>query len=163
VADVIVRAAGAADAPEVARIYVAAGNAGYGRLAGTRPLDDALVARWRIDLAPAPTRWWVAEDPPGAVVGFAGAGPSRDPVEPGLGELDTIAVDPARWRTGVGGALMAVALAALAERFDAAIAWTVAGYDEGRAFYEATGWAPDGGTRAGGREVSFRHPLGRAR
>ena len=60
----------------------------------------------------------------GQPVGFAGAGGSRDPVRPGLGELDTIAVDPPHWRTGVGGALMVVALADLAVRFREAFPWT---------------------------------------
>jgi len=123
-------------------------------------LDAALVRRWGDDLASAgPTRWWVAERD-GHAVGFAGAGASRDPVGAGLGELDTIAVDPPHWRTGVGGALMAVALADLTERFREAILWTVAGHDQALGFYRATGWVADGGTRSRGREVSLRHRLG---
>ena len=43
------------------------------------------------------------------VAGFAGICPSRDPVEAGLGELDTIAVDPRDRRAGAGRAPMAVA------------------------------------------------------
>ena len=88
------------------------------------------------------------------------AGRARRPVRPGLGELDTIAVDPAHWRRGVGGALMAVALADLAPRFREAILWTVAGNERALGFYRATGWVASGGTRAGGREVSLRHGLG---
>lgn len=93
-------------------------------------------------------------------MGFVGVGPSRDPVEPGLGELDTIAVVPSQWRTGVGRALMTVALRSLAEDFACAVVWTVAGYSRGHHFYEATGWTFDGHTRADGRHVSFRHRLG---
>jgi N-acetylglutamate synthase-like GNAT family acetyltransferase len=62
------------------------------------------------------------------VAGFAGICPSRDPVEAGLGELDTIAVDPWDWRTGVGRALMAVALDTLrGTGYAEAIVWTSAG------------------------------------
>jgi GNAT superfamily N-acetyltransferase len=95
------------------------------------------------------------------VVGFVGIGPSRDPVDSALGELDTIAVRPDCWRRGVGHALMAVALEALADDggYRAAILWTLAGYERGRAFYEATGWVLDGGLRDEGRQVRYRYPL----
>ena len=158
--DIAVRDATTADAPAVARIYVDSWNAGFSDVLGRRQLDAALVRRWGDDLASAgTTRWWVAERD-GLAVGFAGAGASRDPVRPGLGELDTIAVDPAHWRRGVGGVLMAVALADLAQRFREAILWTVAGNERALGFYRATGWVAGGGTRAGGREVSLRHGLG---
>jgi GNAT superfamily N-acetyltransferase len=94
------------------------------------------------------------------VAGFAGICPSRDPVEAALGELDTIAVDPRDWRTGVDRALMAVALDALrGTGYAEAIAWTPAGYQRAHGSYRATGWLPDGGRRDGDRQVSFRHPL----
>lgn len=148
------------DAPVVARIYVDSWNAGFGDALARRELDAGLVRRWGDELAfGGTTRWWVAERD-GLAVGFAGVGASRDPIRPGLGELDTIAVDPRRWRTGVGGALMAVALGDLGARFREAILWTVAGNGRALGFYRATGWEADGGTRAAGREVSLRHRLG---
>ena len=150
-----VRAAIEADADAIATIYVESWNAGFGDLMGIRVLDDELVGRWSHDLANGAQRWWVAERD-GRVVGFVGVGPSRDPIAPDLGELDTIAVAPHEWRMGVGTALMRVALVALAEEFNGAMLWTVAGYERGHRFYEATGWAADRGTRAEGREVSFR-------
>jgi N-acetylglutamate synthase-like GNAT family acetyltransferase len=118
-------------------------------------LDHALIERWARDLAHGPQRWSIAEDA-GEAVGFVGVGSSRDPIGAGLGELDTIAVAPHAWRTGVGRALMAVALDALAVDYHQAIVWTVAEYERGHDFYRATGWVRDGGTRASGREVSFR-------
>src|SRR6516165_5017860 len=102
--------------------------------------------------------WWVAKDRT-EIVGFVGVGPSRDPIDVALGELDTIAVSPSHWRQGVGRALMTVALRALAAGYRDAVVWTVAGYDRGSRFYEATGWHRDAGTRADGREVSFRRSL----
>jgi len=153
-----VRAACADDAARVALIYVESWNDGFGDLVGYRVLDDAQVERWRRTLSSGSTQWWVAED--GAeIVGFVGVGPSRDPIDVALGELDTIAVAPSHWRLGVGRSLMTVALRALAADYRDAIVWTVAGYDRGYRFYEAIGWHRDGGTRADGREVSFRRSL----
>lgn len=153
-----IRPASPADAAAVARIYIDSWNAGFGDLMGYRQLTAEREARWAQDLAGGGSqRWWVAEQD-GRVVGFAGIGPSRDPVEAGLGELDTIAVDPDHWRSGVGRALMRHATAALAAEYDSAILWTVAGYERGHRFYAAMGWTPDGGVRADGTEVSFRRP-----
>jgi ribosomal protein S18 acetylase RimI-like enzyme len=153
-----VRAARADDAARVAQIYIESWNDGFGELVGYRVLDDAPIERWRHTLSSATTQWWVAEDRT-EIVGFVGVGPSRDPIDVALGELDTIAVSPSHWRQGVGRALMTVALRALAAGYRDAVVWTVAGYDRGSRFYEATGWHRDAGTRADGREVSFRRSL----
>ena len=124
--------------------------------------DDDRLARWRADLAaPPPRRWWVAECD-GAIVGLAGICPSRDPVDPGLGELDTIAVDPPCWRTGVGRALMAHALRALGEhRYREALLWTLADYPQGAAFYRVMGWSRSEVHRDDGKQVLYTHPLPR--
>ena len=157
-----VRTAVTDDAGAVARIYVDSWNAGFGALLSRadRTVTPALVERWRRDLAePVPHRWWVAECE-GEIVGFAGIGPCRDPVDIRLGELDTIAVDPPNWRTGVGTALMSLATRYLvADGYREAIVWTVESYEQGIAFYEAMGWCRDGGTRDGGRQVRFRREL----
>ena len=158
VAEVDVRAAGPADAGEVARLYVASSNAGFGA-GNPRPLTDELVRRWAADLAPGAQRWWLAELD-GVVVGFVGIGPSRDPVDPRLGELDTIAVDPDHWRRGIGRTLLRLAERELrADGYPEAILWTAAGYDLGHRFYAAMGWALDGGTRHEGAHVRFRRHL----
>ena len=151
------RDATADDAEQVARIYVDSWNSGFAGHLPARDLTQREVARWRDDLADAPVRWRVAVDS-GEVVGFAGTGPCRDPVDPALGELDTIAVSPACWRQGVGRALMDDALDALrAAPFGAAVLWTLADYARGDAFYRSTGWRPDGRSRDSGRQVSYRH------
>jgi N-acetylglutamate synthase-like GNAT family acetyltransferase len=154
-----VRSAVVSDAAVVARIYVVSWNEGFGHLLGRREQSSADAERWMDELTSARARWWVAEVDR-RVAGFAGICPSRDPVAADLGELDTIAVDPRDWRTGVGRALMTVALNALRSTgYAEAIVWTPAGYPRGHGFYEATGWLPDAGRRDGGRQVSFRHPL----
>jgi GNAT superfamily N-acetyltransferase len=147
------------DADVVARIYVDSWNAGFAHLLPARGLTTGEVDRWRRDLAVSSVRWRVAADD-GLVVGFAGTGPCRDPVDPALGELDTIAVDPDRWRQGVGHLLMADALEGLRhEGFASALLWTLADYPRGDAFYRASGWTPDGRSRDSGRQVSYRHAL----
>jgi ribosomal protein S18 acetylase RimI-like enzyme len=156
------RDATADDAEQVARIYVDSWNAGFAGHLPPRELSQREVARWREDLADAPVRWRVAVDS-GGVVGFAGTGPCRDPVDPRLGELDTIAVSPDCWRRGVGRALMDDALDALrAAPFGAAVLWTLADYARGDAFYRSAGWRPDGRSRDSGRQISYRHPLTRS-
>ena len=157
-----IRPASEADTEAIVRIYIESWNASFGPLLSQadRTVTRELTDRWRRDLArPAPHRWWVAERG-GSIVGFAGIGPSRDPVDSRLGELDTIAVDKPHWRTGVGSALMLLALRRLAaDGYREAVLWTVEGYERGIAFYEAMGWRRAGGTRDGGRQVRFRHGL----
>lgn len=156
-----VRAATVSDVADVTRINIVSWNEGFGHLMGLRnpsPNDDE---HWKGEFTSGPGEWWVAEMN-GRPVGFAGIRSSRDPVRPGLGELDTIAVDPPDWRTGVGRALMTVALEGLrGAGYTEAVVWTPAGYERGHGFYRATGWLPDGGRRDGGRQVSFRQSLTR--
>jgi len=155
-----IRTAVASDASGVARIYVDSWNTGFIGLMPIRQLTTELVARWGRDLtAPLPHRWWVAEIDT-ALVGFVGIGPSRDPIDPALGELDTIAVAPSCWRQGIGRALLALALRYLrTDGYHHAVLWTLAHYQQGQRFYEAAGWTFDGGTRDQGRQVRYRHDL----
>ncbi|MFN8493328.1 MAG: GNAT family N-acetyltransferase [Caldilineaceae bacterium] len=157
---ITIRKAVAADASRVAHIYIDSWNMGFGELMPTRVVTPELITRWERDLAaPPPYQWWVAEAD-GATVGFAGIGPSRDPVDPNLGELDTIAVDPVWWRSGVGRALMAVTLRGLAEYgWREAVLWTLAHYERGQRFYTAMGWQLDGGVRNEGRQLRYRYRL----
>ena len=158
--NILIRDAVPSDAAAVAAVYVESGNSGWAGFAPRRDLTPALVSRWEHDLgAGLPWRWWTAlegED----LIGFAGIGPSRDPVAMGLGEIDTIAVHSRWWRRGVGRALMAVALRHLtADGYLSAIVWTWAGYPRADAFYRATGWVADGATRAGGAHARYRRSL----
>lgn len=153
---VAVRAAEPADAGEIARIYVTSWNVGFGELMPPAVLDERRVARWQKTLADG--NWWVAEVG-GVVAGFVGIGASRDPVDPALGELDTIAVDPAYWRRGVGTALMRKALDELRAEYDEAVLWTLADYPQGQNFYAKNGWSLTGVTRDNGHQVSYRRRL----
>jgi GNAT superfamily N-acetyltransferase len=80
-------------------------------------------------------------------VGFAWFGPAIGLAD--AGELYLVCVEPDRWRTGIGSALMA----ATAERLRAmgwstAVPWTGEANTAARRAYEANGWTPDGATQA---------------
>lgn len=152
-----IRPARSDDADAVARIYVESWNQGFGHLVGRREHSPDRRERWRLDLADPAVDWFVAVDV--VVVGFAGVSASRDPVDPLVGELQTIAVDPRHWRRGIGRLLMTDALDRLRGRFERAVLWTVAGYEAGHSFYLATGWTPLGTARADGTEVAFGRDL----
>ncbi len=158
----VIRPASASDAEVVTRIYVDSWNTSFGELVSQadRTVTPDLVARWRRDLSrPVPHRWWVAERA-GSIVGCAGIGPSRDPVDPSIGELDSVFVDEPHWRTGVGSALIAVAHRHLdLDGYRAAILWTVAGYRQGIDFYQAMGWRRGGGVRDQGRQIRLHRAI----
>jgi ribosomal protein S18 acetylase RimI-like enzyme len=158
----VLRVADPRDAPEVTAIYVESSNEGFGSLFPARHYTPERVAQWEKTLALGPPyRWWVAEIDT-TIVGFIGIGPSRDPVDPTIGEVDTIAVDTNHSRTGIGRALMTVAVKHLTmDGYRDAILWTRADYERGRTFYEATGWTLDGGTRDDSRQVRYRRQLHR--
>lgn len=147
-----------ADVDDIARIYIDSWNDGYGHLIGVREHTSERRDQWAVDLADPDVAWTVAELD-GVVAGFCGVGASRDPVQAGLGELQTIAVDSPFWRRGVGSALMAAALDQLRGDFESAILWTPSGYDRGHAFYEATGWTALGWSRDDDRHTAFAHRL----
>lgn len=159
VVDVHLREATPADAEGVARVYVESWNEGFADLMPPRVLNPEQIARWSRDLDARLVRWWLAESG-GSVVGFVGSGPSRDPIDPDLGELDTIAVAPSAWRHGVGRRLMESAVDALrGAGYGQGILWTLADYERGRTFYEATGWRSSGEVRDSQRQMAFRRVL----
>ena len=134
--------------------YIDSWNEGFKGLMPGRSLEGDLIDRWRADLARPTHRWWVAVVGD-TVAAFVGIGPSRDPLESGLGELDTIAVDPPYWRQGIGRSLMHRALQRLRFDYRAAILWTFESYERGQRFYEAVGWYKDGTSRDNGRQIRY--------
>ena len=85
----------------------------------------------------------------GELAGFTACGASRDPDAPEwVGEVQTLFVAAGRWRAGLGHALMAVALADLAERgYAEATVWSFAANERANPFYESEGFEPDGAER----------------
>ena len=147
----VVRAGGYDDCPAVAQVQVAAWQAAYAGLVPEETLARLDVAervrRW-LELVHRGVRLLVAEDD-GGVVGYASAGASRDDdARAGVGEVYALYVVPERWRGGVGRLLHDAVVAALVEeRATSATLWVLAGNAQGRAFYEALGWRPDGTAR----------------
>ena len=105
---------------------------------------------------------WVAVDDDGTVVGFASVGPYRRDRDSGdtaidddggsdrdidgrVGEILAIYVDPARWGTGAGRALMDAVLSGLAGRGLTEIRlWVAEDNARARRFYERAALALDG-------------------
>jgi GNAT superfamily N-acetyltransferase len=147
----ILRPATPEDAIAVARVHVRSWQVAY---RGLMP-DDYLDALAPEDRAARYTFGERAPDRPATIValdgqticGFAMVGPSRD--ERSTGELYALYVDPDRWGTGVGRALINAAREELVNRgFQAASLWVLAGNERAERFYRLDGWAPDGSKRA---------------
>ena len=163
------------DAEAIAAVHVRAWQAGY---AGIMPdevlarLNPAAWAQRRREVGTAepehPFTTLLAEES-GTLAGFATYGPyridqDRDDLDPRYGEILSMYVDPPRWGTGVGGALMTAALAGLRERgWRELRLWVLEENTRARRFYARAGLVPDGGRstyelqRSGGRP-----PLGLA-
>ena len=163
---VTVRPATVADAPAMGRLHVRAWQAAY---RGDMPDDylDGLraeerAAYWNVVLRRENRGGAVlVVERAGEVVGFAAAGPSRDPE--GAGELYAIDVDPDHWGTGAGRALLEAAQAELdGMGFAESVLWVLPGNARARRFYKRAGWAADGAERSseafgvGFAEVRYR-------
>ncbi len=172
---VLVRSAVVGDAPAIARVHVDAWRAAYMGLLPRRILDGLSVtgreSQWRTRLSPASRgpRTLVGEDA-GGVAGFVTyAVPARDPEEPAdVGEIPALYVEPARWGSGLGSALIDAAGERMAEAAcREGILWMLEGNDRAANFYASRDWHDDGGRRpsqyfpseAGLAEVRFRRVL----
>jgi GNAT superfamily N-acetyltransferase len=154
--DLEIRAAGPADARAIARVHVESWRSGYRGLLSGKALEGLSVAAreklWHERLADEEAHGRVRVDVAlqgGSVLGFVAAGPSREQdSSPAPGEIYALYVQPERWSAGVGQALMASAVAHLAEAgAGEALLWVLASNMRARRFYELAGWRPDGRTR----------------
>ena len=126
-------------------------------------LPDAYLDRLSEDLARRTSFWehWltaeatsrrqtalVAEEA-GRPIGFVTFGPSEDePLDPTIGQVYAIYVDPTGWGRGYGRALFTSAAQGLTiARFKAAMLWVLDTNIRARRFYEVAGWKPDGGLK----------------
>jgi GNAT superfamily N-acetyltransferase len=116
-----------------------------------------------MDLGAAYAGWWpflrlpptrrhgaLVAGRPGAVVGLAVMGPSRDTdlEAHGTGEITLLYVDPMAMGLGIGHRLLVAATAWLRDRgFEDVRLWTLQGNSNARTFYERHGWWHDGGVR----------------
>lgn len=149
-----VREAAPADAHAIAELHVGVWRAAYRGILPPQLLDGLSVGLredfWQGLLAGGggSTLTLVAEDAPGGpIVGFCSlALPSRDG---GAGkrtaEITATYVDPSRWGSGVGKALLGPVLDRLREGpWDEATLWVFLRNAQGRAFYARSGFRLDG-------------------
>jgi ribosomal protein S18 acetylase RimI-like enzyme len=146
-----IRAAAADDAEAIGLVQTRAWQVAYD---GHMPADflasldpAASAERWRDQrLALTPDQAvFVAEDPDGTVVGFAACGDEQTGA--GAGQVFAIYVDPERWSTGAGRALMDAAVAHLtAAGPRPVLLWALDGNERARRFYERYGFVADGAT-----------------
>jgi GNAT superfamily N-acetyltransferase len=149
----VVRDAENRDARGIAEVHVRAWQAAYRGLVPGRILDglsvDGAERSWRNLLAEQGSFTLVAERGSG-VDGFcAVATPSRDDdAGERTAEIAAVYVEPERWRTGVGRALLGGALVRLRESgWEDVTLWVFAANDQARAFYASQGFVPDGAER----------------
>ncbi|HEX5116671.1 MAG TPA: GNAT family N-acetyltransferase [Pseudonocardiaceae bacterium] len=159
-----VRQATPADGPAVAGIRLRSWRHAYRDI-----LPAAGLAGMRVDPArsaalagsPLPARLFVAVGGDDVPVAYCLVSQAREAVDrhPELptGELCAIYADPDVLGTGAGGALHAAAVDHLAAQgFAHAVLWVFEDNQPARRFYQAHGWAPDGGRddyEFGGRRV----------
>jgi ribosomal protein S18 acetylase RimI-like enzyme len=133
-----IRAATVDDARAIAEVHVASWRAGYRGLMADAYLADLSVeqrvALWETILADGETSVLVAGE---GVEGFVAFNPRT-------GEIGALYVAPARFREGVGSALLAAAHDALvaAGRRESTL-WVVEGNEPAFAFYERHGYVRD--------------------
>ena len=159
------RRAVVADAPGMARVYVAGWQAAH---AGLVPDDYLACMRakgreefWRTELeggSPDRKPWVALLDE--EVAGFASGGLSRDEgMARGIAEVYQVYVDPDHWRHGIGSALLRHVLKDLREHgFTRADTWVVGANANARTFLEKQGWHSEGASRpedCGGTEIDL--------
>jgi GNAT superfamily N-acetyltransferase len=147
-----IRRATVADARAIAEISVAGWRAAYRGIIPDDFLDGMSIAAREVALetrlqrdqgdgAPA----WIAERD-GVAIGFVSSGPPRDEDVPlPAAEVYAIYILPGDWRRGAGAALLSTAVDHWLARGAATLTlWVLEANSAARAFYEATGWRPDG-------------------
>lgn len=155
------RAANAADASSIARVYVRTWRAAYKELLPAAALNDMNEMRETLfwwtslcEVGPNATAF-VAEDPDMEVAGFVTGGPERRRGAGRRAEIYTLYVLPAYQRLGAGTRLLAAASDRLAGQGNRSLViWVLAG-NPARGFYESLGGAPSAARtiRVGGRYV----------
>jgi GNAT superfamily N-acetyltransferase len=156
-----IRAAGADDAPAIARVYVETWRAAYPGVLADHVLvgmsEDRQRAYWHSVLVGRRDVVHVAEAA-GAVVGFAAAGPARPFLPEAKGEVYTLYVLPDHQNRGLGRALLEVSWSALVRRAMTPLVIWVLAANPARFFYERVG-----GARAAERDSALAGKVHRER
>jgi len=165
----VIRPVRPSDAEAIEVVRSAGWRASYRGLIDDAYLDtfhgDAARRRDAISLAGPESVQVVAvegDSGDGEVIGWSGGGPTRDDDHAALGvqELYSCYVDPARWGSGVGGAIFEHVVTELATRGPRVSLWVLTGNQRARRFYEAHGFVADGAekpTDFPGRPLEMRY------
>lgn len=141
------------DIPAVADLHVRAWQSGYAGMIPTEvlhALDPAAMADRRRNWHAATEFQTLLATDGAEIIGFATVGPyrlqqNRTDLDPTVGEVNAIYVEPKRIGTGVGRVLMAAALAELTQRgFREVRLWVLEENHRSRRFYEKAGFTTDG-------------------
>lgn len=144
------RLASAADAPSLARVFVAAWRAGYVGIVPQRvleALDEHDIADWLGTLTSAngPTTW-VVETAEGEVVAFSRHGP--DPSDGRRGHIYSLYVAPQASGRGIARALLQHDLGVLSDQgMETVTLWVFEENHAARNLYATFGFKPDGARR----------------
>ena len=157
-----IRDAVPADAERIAEIIARAWRTAYRGIIEDDRLAGLPVKAWERDISANLERlergsFAIVAELDGEIAGSCYVViPARDgDLGPEIGELVAIYVDPPRWRTGIGTALLGEAIPRAADQGLAALSlWTLTENPSARAFYARHGFRPDG------REQI--HPVARA-
>ncbi len=166
----IIRRALPSDVPEIAPLNVRAWQVAY---RGQMPdgflnaLDTSERAAWWAEMVVAPHLTVLVGVDAVSVIGFCSSTASRDDdASAGTCELRTLYVEPNRWRSGIGSALLDAALDSAREQaFHELSLWVLETNLAARRFYEARGFAADGYSKTDSRlgvqlhEVRYRRPI----
>jgi len=160
------RRATGADATAVAAVHVASWQVAYRGIVPDEFLDTFDVAerarRYTFDdHAPGGHVTWLASEGD-VVVGMVTVSPCRDEDLSSFGELQALYVSPAKWRAGVGAALITKGEELLVDAgFSSACLWVFEENARARTFYEVARWRSDGRTKsieiAGRQLVEIRY------
>lgn len=156
-----IRAATPADVAAIAALNVKAWKAAYrGHMpdAFLDELDPNKAAHGWVRVIEQATRHVLVATEADSLVGYCSMVSSRDAdASPAAAELATIYVDPTRWRSGIGRALLTELLSVVREQaFTSLTLWVLTANARARAFYEAAGFVDDGATQINER---FGFPL----
>jgi len=147
----MIRLAVPSDVSAVARLQVEAWQAAYRKHMPDSYLDaldpSTRIAMWTAAIKDPSTLVFVAIHE--SLLGFCAFLSSRDAdALPEVGEVAALYVDPSRWRSGVGSALLAASVESAHRRsFRTLTLWVLAENVPARAFYEARGFQTDGRTK----------------
>lgn len=135
-----IRSAGVEDVPALARVHLATVTTAYAPLFPSwapRPTNDQIIRDWVSTMRDETSRTFIAEIDRRAVGTVA---VRREP-DSDYAQLRRLHVVPERWRTGIGGALHDVALAAMRSAgYELGALWILMNNDRARSFYEHRGW-----------------------